>query len=45
MLRHQVEEGEPEGCATANVITILCTECGHNFTVFIRDYLEDIFPN
>lgn len=42
LLRHQTIDENDEG-TNANVITILCTECGHNETVFIEDYLEDIF--
>ena len=42
-LRHQdVDESKDND---ANVITILCTECGHNESFFLVDCLEDIFPN
>lgn len=29
----------------ANVITVLCTNCGYNDSVFLEDYLDDIFKN
>ena len=41
MLRAQHEDES----TTANVITMLCTKCGHNASVFIEDYIEDIFPD
>ena len=42
-LRHQKVD-ENDETTDANVITILCTECGHNSTFFLADCLEDIFP-
>lgn len=44
LLRHQSIDENDEG-TNANVITILCTECGNNETVFIEDYLPDIFTS
>ena len=44
LLRHQSIDENDEG-TNANVITILCTECGHNETVFIEEYLGDIFTS
>ena len=43
-LRHQ-PENEDDTSNLANVITILCTECGKNETYYIADCLEDIFPS
>ena len=42
MIRHQ-KINEKDTSTVGNVITILCTECGFNQSVFIQDYLEDIF--
>lgn len=44
MLRHQKENEEDEG-TNANVITTLCVTCGKNESVFITDYLEEMFPS
>ncbi len=44
MLRHQAED-ENDSSSAANVITILCTNCKFNESVFIKEYLEDIFQN
>lgn len=41
--RHQKENEEDES-TSANVLTVLCTECGKNSSIFIQDYLEDLFP-
>lgn len=41
-IRHQKSDENDES-TVGNVITILCTECGFNQSVFIKDYLEDIF--
>jgi len=43
-LRHQAED-ENDTSDNANVITILCTKCGHNQSFFLKDCLEDIFPS
>lgn len=42
-LRHQ-SEGENDTSTTANVLTILCTKCAKNQSVFLQDYLEKLFP-
>ena len=42
-MRHQ--DTEKEKGTNANVIAILCTECGYNESVFLIDYLEDIFKD
>jgi hypothetical protein len=42
-LRHQDTNESKDN--NANVITILCTKCGHNESFFLVDCLEDIFPN
>lgn len=42
-LRHQ--DTETSGVDDANVITILCTECGHNESYFLENSLELIFPS
>lgn len=44
MIRHQKENDE-DSSSIGNVITILCTDCGFNESVFIQDYLETIFNN
>ena len=44
MIRHQKANDEDDS-TLGNVITLLCTECGFNQSVFIQDYLEDIFTN
>ena len=44
MIRHQRTNDEDDS-TLGNVITLLCTECGFNQSVFIQDYLEDIFAN
>lgn len=43
-LRHQAEDENDES-NNANVITILCRNCGKNESYFLRDCLEDIFPS
>jgi hypothetical protein len=40
-LRHQNADNDLDN--EANVITILCTECGENESLFLKDCLEDIF--
>lgn len=40
-LRHQNSDSDLDN--EANVITILCTECGENESLFLKDCLEDIF--
>lgn len=42
-LRHQDREDDSEN--TANCITILCKECGHNESFFLIDCLDYIFPD
>lgn len=42
-LRHQDTEKDLDN--EANVITILCTECGNNESFFLIDCLPNIFPN
>lgn len=42
MIRHQKTDKD-DTSTLGNVITMLCTECGFNQSVFIEDYLEDIF--
>ena len=42
-LRHQDRENNIVN--DANVITILCTNCGYNDSVFLEDYLDDIFKD
>lgn len=42
-LRHQDTEEDLDN--EANVITILCTECGNNESFFLIDCLPNIFPN
>ena len=44
MIRHQKINKEDDS-TVGNVITLLCTECGFNQSVFIQDYLEDIFTD
>ena len=44
MIRHQKINDEDDS-TLGNVITLLCTECGFNQSVFIQDYLEDIFKD
>lgn len=44
MLRHQKTEDNDISSA-ANVITILCTSCGENRSVFIQEFLNDFFPD
>ena len=44
MIRHQKINDE-DNSTLGNVITLLCTECGFNQSVFIQDYLEDIFKD
>lgn len=43
MLRHQ-KINEEDVSTNANVVTILCTKCGKNASVFIEDYLPEMFP-
>lgn len=43
-LRHQKEDENDEG-TNANVITVLCTECGNNESVFIENFLPLLFKN
>ncbi len=40
-LRHQNKDTDLDN--EANVITILCTECGENESFFLEDCLENIF--
>ena len=42
MIRHQKAD-ENDTSTLGNVITMLCTKCGFNQSVFIQDYLEDVF--
>lgn len=42
-LRHQDKENDTIN--DANVITVLCTNCGYNDSVFLEDYLDDIFKD
>ena len=42
-LRHQDRENDIIN--DANVITVLCTNCGYNDSVFFEDYLDDIFKD
>lgn len=42
MLRHQ-KINEEDISTNANVVTILCTKCGKNASVFIEDYLPEMF--
>ena len=42
-LRHQDRENDIIN--DANVITVLCTNCGYNNSVFLEDYLDDIFKD
>ena len=42
-LRHQ--DRESDTIDDVNVITILCTECGYNDSVFLEEYLDDIFKD
>lgn len=42
-LRHQ--DTEISTVDDANVITILCTECGYNESHFLEDSLDLIFPS
>lgn len=42
-LRHQDRENDTIN--DANVITVLCTNCGYNDSVFFEDYLDDIFKD
>lgn len=42
MLRHQ-KISEEDVSTNANVVTILCTKCGKNASVFIEDYLPEMF--
>lgn len=42
MLRHQ-KINEEDTSTNANVVTILCTKCGKNASVFIEDYLPEMF--
>ena len=44
MIRHQKENKE-DTSTLGNVITLLCTECGFNQSVFIKEYLEEIFKD
>lgn len=44
MIRHQKINDEDDS-TLGNVITLLCTECGFNQSVFLQDYLEDIFKD
>lgn len=44
VIRHQKASDEDDS-TLGNVITLLCTECGFNQSVFIQDYLEDIFTD
>lgn len=43
-LRHQKTDEEDTG-TNANVITILCQNCGKNASVFIEDFLGTFFPD
>jgi hypothetical protein len=43
-LRHQQENDQDES-TLANVITILCTNCGENQTFFLADCLDIIFSD
>jgi hypothetical protein len=36
---------EEDTDTNANVITILCQTCGKNQSVFIKDFLKDMFPD
>ena len=43
-LRHQkIDEEDTD--TNANVATILCQTCGKNQSVFIKDFLKDMFPD
>lgn len=42
-LRHQKLNEDDTG-TNANVITVLCTVCGHNESKFLEDYLDTLFP-
>lgn len=44
MIRHQKVNDE-DTSTIGNVITLLCTDCGFNQSMFIQDYLEDIFKD
>ena len=44
-LRHQATEDEESDETNANVITMLCTQCGYNESYFLEDSLELIFPS
>ena len=44
MIRHQ-KENEDDTSSLGNVITLLCTDCGFNQSVFIQEYLEEIFQD
>ncbi len=44
MIRHQKTSDE-DTSTVGNVITLLCTKCGFNQSMFIQDYLEDIFKD
>lgn len=44
MIRHQKTNDE-DISTVGNVITLLCTKCGFNQSIFIQDYLEDIFED
>ena len=39
------QDTESDQTTNANVITILCTECGNNESYFLDDLLNDIFRN
>ncbi len=43
-LRHQAIQEENDD-TDANVITVLCTQCGENQSFFLSDCLEIIFSN
>ena len=43
LLRHQKINKE-DAATNANVITILCVKCKKNASVFIADYLPEMFP-
>lgn len=42
-MRHQNRENDTIN--DVNVITVLCTNCGYNDSVFLEDYLDDIFKD
>ena len=43
-LRHQKTNEEDTG-TNANVVTILCQTCGKNESIFLEDFLEEMFPD